>query len=246
MSASITAKRVPGTTSSPPATELKIGGLVSLSSCDWPGELVATVFCQGCPWHCRYCHNPHLLSAEVPGQIAWSAVMRLLHRRVGLLDGVVFSGGEPTLQPALAAAMRDVRAIGLRVGLHTAGSFPNRLVEVLGLVDWVGFDVKAPFARYERITGVPGSGSRARESLEHLLASGTAYEVRTTVHPQLLDGSMLAELADMLATMGVEHYAIQAFRSTGCQDADLIRGVGAMPASLPEQVIKRLGNVVSR
>lgn len=246
MSASTSAKRVPGAMASFPATELRIGGLVSLSSCDWPGELVATVFCQGCPWRCRYCHNRHLLPVDAPGQITWLSVMRLLSRRVGLLDGVVFSGGEPTLQPGLAAAMRDVRAIGLRVGLHTAGPFPERLAEVLPLVDWVGFDVKAPFDSYERVTGVPGSGLRSRESLEHLLASGTAYEVRTTVHPLLLGESALAELGDALATMGVAHYAVQAFRSAGCQDEELNRGVGASLARLPEQVMKRLVNVVSR
>jgi pyruvate formate lyase activating enzyme len=219
---------------------------VHLSSCDWPGELVATVFCQGCPWRCRYCHNPHLLPADAPGRITWPAVMRFLHQRVGLLDGVVFSGGEPTLQPALGAAMRDVRATGLRVGLHTAGPFPDRLAEVLPLVDWVGFDVKAPFDRYECVTGVPGSGSRSRESLERLLASGTAYEVRTTVHPLLLGESALAELGDALATMGVEHYAVQAFRSAGCQDDSLNRGVGAVPPRLPEPVMRRLANVVRR
>jgi pyruvate formate lyase activating enzyme len=148
--------------------ELRVGGLSRLSSCDWPGQLVATVFLQGCPWRCRYCHNPHLLPAPGDGEIAWREVLAFLEARRGLLDGVVFSGGEPTVQAALPAAMRTVRALGFGVGLHTGGPTPERLKAVLPLVDWVGFDVKAPFADYARITGVASSGEAARLSLTHL------------------------------------------------------------------------------
>ncbi len=167
--------------------DLRIGGLARLSTSDWPGELVAAIFCQGCPWDCPYCHNPHLLPATGEPAMDWAEVLAFLERRRGLLDGVVFSGGEPTLQPALPAAIQAVRAMGFRIGLHTAGAFPDRLAGLLPLVDWVGLDVKAPFDDYERITGVPGSGEQALASLQHLLESGVAYEVRTTAHPDLLN-----------------------------------------------------------
>ena len=246
MSASISAKPAPGATPSSLANELRIGGLARLSSCDWPGELVATVFCQGCPWACRYCHNPHLRPADLTGEMDWPAVVRFLRQRVGLLDGVVFSGGEPTLQAGLGAAMRAVRDLGFRVGLHTAGPYPERLAEALPLVDWVGFDAKAPFSAYERVTGVAGSGGRARASLQRLLASGVAYEVRTTVHPDLLDDDALAQLVDELAEIGVARYAVQAFRSAGCRDEALNRTVVASPARLPESVRGRIAEVVNR
>ncbi|HEX7972614.1 MAG TPA: anaerobic ribonucleoside-triphosphate reductase activating protein, partial [Thiobacillus sp.] len=153
---------------------LRVGGLTPLSTTDWPGQLAAVVFCQGCPWRCGYCHNPDLIPARGANEIPWDDVLAFLHRRQGLLDGVVFSGGEPTLQAALPDAMREVRALGFRIGLHTGGAYPQRLAAVLPLVDWVGFDVKAPFADYARITGAAGSGARALAGLQQVLASGVA------------------------------------------------------------------------
>jgi pyruvate formate lyase activating enzyme len=200
---------------------LRVGGLTPLSSADWPGMLAAVVFCQGCPWRCGYCHNPHLIPSASEHEVPWEDVLTFLRRRQGLLDGVVFSGGEPTAQAGLADAMREVRALGFKVGLHTGGAYPRRLAEVLPLVDWVGLDVKAPFADYARVTGVEGSGARARESLAHLLESGVAHEVRTTVHPALVSDADVATLARDLAARGLRHFALQAFRSAGCADEAL-------------------------
>ena len=125
--------------------------------------------------------------------------------------------------------MREVRDLGFRVALHTGGPVPARVAEVLPLLDWVGFDIKAPFAEYERVTGVPGSGEAARASFEAVLSSGVAYEVRTTVHPALLDEDALERMASELAEMGVERWVLQPFRVEGCADAAL---VAAGPAAL--------------
>jgi len=189
---------------------------------DWPGRLVATVFCQGCPWRCPYCHNPHLLAARgaPETQVPWSEVLAFLERRRGLLDGVVFSGGEPTAQTALPDAIRAVRTLGFRVGLHTAGPWPERLAAVLSDLDWVGFDVKAPFEEYAAVTGVLGSGDKALASLRVLLESSVAFEARTTVHPALVDTAMLDRLAGMLANMGVPMFVIQQARSTAALPVD--------------------------
>ena len=194
------------------AVSLRIGGLARLSTCDWPGELAATVFCQGCAWACPYCHNPGLREAQANGLISWASVVDFLASRRGLLDAVVFSGGEPTLQSALLDAVREVRTLGFRVGLHTAGIVPGRFAQVLPSLDWVGFDVKAPFAAYQRITGVRASGDNALESLLSLLASHVAYEVRTTVHSSLLRTEDLIQLKAQLLDLGVESFVIQHFR----------------------------------
>ena len=201
------------------ATELRIGGLARLSTCDWPGELVATVFCQGCPWNCSYCHNPHLIPAHAETGLDWDNVLSFLEARRGLLDGVVFSGGEPTLQAALPEAIRETRALGFRIGLHTGGPYPARLEAILPLIDWIGYDVKAPFAEYERITGVPGSGVKARKGLEMVLESGIACDIRTTEYEPVLDRAALARLADDLAAMGGATTRLQPFRSVGCVEA---------------------------
>jgi pyruvate formate lyase activating enzyme len=175
------------------------------------------VYCQGCPWRCGYCHNPHLLPGRGTADIAWSEVLAFLQRRRGLLDAVVFSGGEPTAQPWLAAAMRDAKALGYRIGLHSAGIYPRRFAEVLPLADWVGFDAKAPFdAAYERITGVRASGEVALESAKALLASGVDCEFRTTWHPGFLSSAELERLTRTLADLGVCRYVLQEFRASGC------------------------------
>jgi pyruvate formate lyase activating enzyme len=101
--------------------------------------------------------------------------------------------------------------------------YPQRLAAALPLVDWVGLDVKAPFADYARITGVAGSGERAHAGLLEVVASGVAHEARTTVHPALLADTEVVGLAHDLAARGVKHFVIQAFRSQGCADEALRR-----------------------
>jgi pyruvate formate lyase activating enzyme len=226
-----------------PTSQLRVGGLAPLSTVDWPGELAAVVFAQGCPWNCLYCHNPHLLTAG-EGSVPWDEVMAFLGTRVNLLDGVVFSGGEPTVQAALTDAIADVRKLGFRVGLHTGGPNPARLAEILPLVDWVGFDVKAPFAEYERITRVPGSGDRALESLRALVASGVAYEVRTTVHPDLLGGEDLERLSVELAEEGVARWAVQAYRPDGAREG--LADARFYESGVPESVRARFAEFTFR
>lgn len=197
------------------ADDLHIAGLTRLSTCDWPGKLVATVFLQGCPLACTYCHNPDLLDPCTPGSIKWQAVRDLLAKRHGLLDGVVFSGGEPTRQAGLAAAMVEVSDLGFEVGLHTAGSYPKRFAEVLPLCDWVGLDIKAPEHLYGAITGVQSSASKAFESLRLALDSGVNLQVRTTVDPTIMSPDDVAELTATLRKLGVREHVLQQVRTEG-------------------------------
>lgn len=201
----------------PKAAGLRLGGLTPLSTADWPGRLAAVLFCQGCSWRCVYCHNPHLMPADAAPERGWEEALAFLRRRVGLLDAVVFSGGEPTLQAGLGAAMREVRALGFAVGLHTAGPCPDRLSAVLPMVDWVGLDIKAPFARYEHVSDVPGSGAKACESLLRVVGAGVDHECRTTVHPSLFTAAELAALSGSLYALGARRHVLQPFRSEGCR-----------------------------
>lgn len=209
---------------------LRVGGFERFSAVDWPGQFVAVVFCQGCAWRCGYCHNPHLIPfSESVAPIAWDDIVAWLDRRHGLLDGVVFSGGEPTLQPGLRAAIATVRELGFRIGLHTGGPAPENLAAVLPLLDWVGFDFKAPFDCYAQVTG-HNHGSLARESFRRLRAAGVACEVRTTWHPRLLGEEDLAAMARTLSAEGVAEWVVQRFRATGCADESLgAETIGEVP-----------------
>jgi pyruvate-formate lyase-activating enzyme len=109
---------------------------------------------------------------------------------------------------------------------------------VLPLLDWVGMDVMAEFHRYAALTGVPGSGERARRSMELILASGVAHEFRTTVHPTLLPAATLKRVAALLAARGARHYVLQEFRSEGCASASLLQdsGPGYLDSALYRQL----------
>jgi anaerobic ribonucleoside-triphosphate reductase activating protein len=142
------------------ADDLAIAGFVPFSSIDWPTRLAATVFLQGCPWNCGYCQNPDLIDPLLSGTIAWRTVRETLERRAGLLDGVVFSGGEPLRQAAVVDAIAEVREMGFLAAVHTAGSYPARLEALLPSLAWVGLDIKAPPLLYGAVTGVEASGAR--------------------------------------------------------------------------------------
>ena len=225
------------------AERLRIGGLTPLTTLDFPGELAAVVFCQGCPWRCRYCQNGDLLAARRDDLIPWSRVRDLLDRRRGLLDAVVFSGGEPTLDPALPQAIDQVRALGFKVGLHSAGIHPQRLQAVLPRVDWVGLDIKAPLADdagHARVTGRRGSASPVRRSLAALVQQARTrdlpFECRTTAHPALLDATALLAVADDMAAAGVVHWVLQIARAQGA-----IGTLGAVGADYPStDTLRRL------
>lgn len=201
---------------------VQVGGLTPLTTIDYPGLLACVVFCQGCAWRCGYCHNPELLAARAsrPG-LGWDDVLAFLQQRQGLLDAVVFSGGEATLQPMLGEAMRQVRALGFKVGLHTAGIKPTALQRVLPLCDWVGFDIKGLPSQVDAVTGCSGAAQANWTSLDLLLASGVEFECRTTVHWQQTNGESLRQLAQHLRGLGVRHWVVQPVRSDRMLDPAL-------------------------
>ena len=201
------------------ADDLNVAGFEPFSSCDWPGRLVATVFLQGCPWDCGYCHNAAIIDPRAQGESSWAEVRAVLARRSGLLDGVVFSGGEPTRQAGLAAAMREVRAAGYAVGLHTGGAYPRRVRDLAaeGLLDWVGLDIKGPRDRFDVVTRRPGGARPAFETLRVLQDAGVPMQVRTTVDPTVLSPDDVARLTAELAEAGVTDHVLQEVRTDGAR-----------------------------
>ena len=193
------------------ATSLRIGGFEPFSTVDYPGRLAAVIFCQGCPLRCGYCHNPDLIPVRAARVLSFEDILSAIDLRNGFLDAVVFSGGEPLAQAAVIPAMEAMRERGFEIGLHTEGTNPALFEAALPLVDWVGFDVKAPFDSYRGVTGAD-VGAKARVSLETLVKSGVAYEVRTTVCPVWIGKAEICMMASMLREMGVRRYVVQEAR----------------------------------
>ncbi|GAB2882609.1 anaerobic ribonucleoside-triphosphate reductase activating protein [Microbulbifer echini] len=191
------------------AEKLRIGGFTPFTAIDFPGELAAVVFCQGCPWRCRYCHNGDLLPARAPSNYGWDQILTFLADRQGLLDAIVFSGGEPTAQNALRFAIVQVRELGFKVGLHTAGIYPSRLSRLIHNLDWVGLDIKAMPENYPSITGVDGSGVAPWQCAEILAKSKTPLQVRLTRHTSLTTEGELKQIREKLQRIGIEHLEVQ-------------------------------------
>ena len=194
---------------------MQVGGFLPFTMIDYPGKLSAVVFTQGCPLRCPYCHNPELQTPSVQTQIDWGGVLLTLEKRKSLLDGVVFSGGEPLMQPDIEQAMRTVKDMGFLVGLHTSGVFAEVLEKVLPLTDWVGLDIKAPFDKYAKASGTAKSfdmGKRAERALGMILASRAGLEVRTTTDPRVVSKADILSMADVLSAKGVKHFVLQEYR----------------------------------
>ena len=197
------------------ADTLKISRWTATYADDWPGRTVLTVLMQGCPWSCTSCMHPELRDSLAAASVRWSEVRDVIaHSRSGL-DGVVFSGGEPTRQDGLADAMEQVRALGLPVGLHTSGSYPQRLAAVLSLADRVVLEIKAPATHYRAVTGVGSSAHKAFASLRLALDSGVDLQVRTVVDHGVLDSDAVDALRENLAAMGVRDHVMVEFVPPG-------------------------------
>ena len=219
---------------------LPMAGLVPWTTQDFPGRQSCVIFLQGCRWRCRYCHNTHLWSLQEKGTLDWKDVESFLKRRRGLLDAVVFSGGEPLLHPDLLLAVDRVKELGFQVALHTAGAVPSTLGKLLPKLDWVGFDMKAPFQKYEKVTLIRGSGGVARQSAQLLMESGVPYEFRTSLHSSLLNDADLIEITKDLKELKAQRFYLQEVRTQGCQDVELLASQARIQESVSSQTLEFL------
>ena len=217
---------------------------VQMTLADYPQKIAASLFVGGCNFRCPNCHNRDLVLApdhrpDIPLPEIWA----FLEARVGLLDGVVISGGEPTLQPDLIPFAQRLREMGYAVKLDTNGYRPLVLREVLGrgllhapVVDYVAMDVKAPLSKYALATGVQVDTARIETSITLLLESGVPCEFRTTVVPGLLDEEDVVEIAAGLAVVsgapGEVAYYLQQFVPRNTLDPRLLECVPYSPTRL--------------
>lgn len=169
---------------------MKIAGCVRFSLCDFPGRTSAVVFTQGCNFQCPFCHNQALIAEDpVDGDLlSEDDFLEFLSGRKGQLDGVVVSGGEPTVHADLPEFLRRVKSMGFDVKLDTNGSRPEVLDRILAdsLVDFVAMDVKAPLASYEKLSGIPVPVEKLERSMMTIARSGVEHEFRTTLIDALI------------------------------------------------------------
>lgn len=215
----------------PPIAELLPSTLL-----EWEDRISAAVALQGCNFRCPFCHSAGMVPVGPPEQeVPWGVVEEHLHGNTGWIDGVVVSGGEPTIHAGLASLLEKMRALELPVKLDTNGSNPAMLRELVNaeVVEHIALDVKALFEPedYERATGNKGALAKVLETLEYLKGSPVSYELRTTCVPGLLGPDEEAKLLALARDLSwARAWYLQAFRPVGCLDPEYEK----LPATNPE------------
>jgi pyruvate formate lyase activating enzyme len=218
-----------------------IGGLEKLTLIDFPGKMAAIIFTQNCNFRCQFCYNPSLVVCseekqesdnscktkghsqnQVKNENSLSSpendLFHFLESRRGKLDGVVITGGEPTLHSDLPEFIKKIRKMGYAIKLDTNGTNPKMLKELLAekLLDYIAMDLKAPLTEYEKVVGVKIDISKIKESIKIIINSGVPYEFRTTVVPGLIVLDDIKVMGE--AIKGAGKWYLQKFKS----DTDLV------------------------
>jgi len=213
-----------------------ICGLQKLSLLDYPEKLAATIFTGGCNMRCPFCHNALLVTRVSESEtIDESEILIFLKKRIGLLDGVCITGGEPLLQNDLADFIIEIRKLGFKIKLDTNGTFPEKLAALLnmGLIDYVAMDIKNSPEKYPLTVGLPNFDSApVFESAAILMNSPVPYEFRTTLVRELHTFDDMETIGRILS--GAKNYYLQNFEDSG----DLVGSFGVSPVfsafSVPE------------
>jgi pyruvate formate lyase activating enzyme len=180
---------------------------------DYPDKTACIIWFAGCNMRCLYCYNPEIVTGE--GKLTYSNILSFLTKRVGLLDGVVLSGGECTSAKGLIEFARSIRKIGMKIKLDTNGSNPHVVEQLINedLIDYVALDFKASKAKYMQITGSKLYG-RFEKTLGLLMCKQLNFEIRTTIHESLLS---LDDINDMIHYLSEKGYKgklyLQQFRN---------------------------------
>jgi len=200
---------------------LHIKGSQGTSLLDFPGRIASIIFTGGCNFRCRFCYNRDLISASVLPDLDTGDVLRAIELRRGFIEGVVVTGGEPSINRDLPDLLKEIKTIGLDVKLDTNGTHPEILEEIINnnLADYIAMDYKAPLEKLEAVICVRGAEERVAASARLLISSGADCEFRTTVHPKLVNLEDILESANEIE--GAPAYYLQQFEPFSPLDPQL-------------------------
>ncbi len=200
-----------------------IGGIQKSTLIDYPQKIASVVFTQGCNFRCGYCHNPELLSAsKTYGITTTDEYIAFLKTRLGKLDGVVITGGEPTLQSGLYEFIYKIKNLGFSVKLDTNGTNPDILNKLIrnNLLDYIAMDIKAPLRKYTQITNVNVSIKDIKNSIKIIIKSNIEHEFRTTVIKSQISPEDIIEIGKIIN--GAQRYYLQKFIPSKILDINLL------------------------
>ncbi|WP_457548970.1 anaerobic ribonucleoside-triphosphate reductase activating protein [Archaeoglobus sp.] len=221
---------------------MRYGGILDLSTVDFPKKLCAVVFFVGCPFRCPYCQNYRLFEGGI--EVKPEEIAKKLRENY-LIEGVCFTGGEPLLQKLdeLAKLIELLKDHGLAVKLDTNGYYPEKLINLIDSLDYIAMDFKTVPEKYAEVTGKNDSFEKFLESLRILVDSGIDFEIRTTVVPTITDEDDLIRMGKILASYGVEKFVLQQFRNEDVYDPKF-REVTPYPKEFYFKVGKKLKEIL--
>ena len=222
-----------------------IGGLQRFSLIDYPGKISAVIFTQGCNFRCPYCHNPELVGFDREDLIEEDYVLSFLEERRGKIDGVVLTGGEPTLQSDLVDFLKEIKNLGFLIKLDTNGSCPEVIEELLEakLLDYIAMDIKASLENYSEITNAKVDIGKIKRSIDVIMHSGVTYEFRTTVVKSQLKMDDILKIGE--AIRSADLYVLQSFRPTKTLDPNFLKETSYTKEEL-EDIASSLKKLVKR
>ena len=219
---------------------MNIQGFQKLTLLDFPGRTACTVFTGGCNLRCPFCHNVALVLAPEEEPFAEEEIFSYLAKRRGVLDGVAVTGGEPLLQPDIAAFLRRIKEMGFLTKVDTNGFFPEALEAILneGLADYVAMDIKNSKQKYAATCGRQSIDlGKVEKSIRLLKNAGIDFEFRTTVVGGFHTDEDIEDICRWLS--GCQRYYLQAFKDSGI----LKEGSGY---TLPEEEMLAMRDIARR
>lgn len=205
---------------------MKIGAIQKFSMIDYEGKLAAVIFTQGCNFRCPYCHNPELVKPEKYQQpVPAEEIFAFLRKRIGKLDAVVITGGEPTLHTDLHLFIKQIKEMGFLVKLDTNGTNPDILEHLVreNLVDYLAMDLKAPLIKYSKVTNTAVDLHKIARSIDLIKSSGIEYEFRSTLVEDLLTEEEVLDIGELLEEK--TRYFLQNFVPTKTLNESFIEAV---------------------
>ena len=191
---------------------------------DYPNKLAAIVFTLGCNFRCGYCHNPELVLPEkFNPSLDEEKILEFFKTRVGKLDAISITGGEPTMQKDLTQFMKKIKDLGFLIKLDTNGTDPKTLKEIIDnkLVDYIAMDIKAPFEKYEEVIKTKVDLEDIKKSIKMIMSSKIEYEFRTTIVKSQLSVKDLMGIGKLIK--GANIYYLQKFVSSKANDDEFLK-----------------------
>ena len=192
---------------------MEFKGINKLSLLDYPGKVAAILYVDVCNFCCEYCHNWNtLIATEDNEDLFFEDILSFLRKRVGVLDGVVISGGEPTLMPNLEEKIRAIRSLGYAIKLDTNGTHPEVVEDLVnkGLLDYVAMDIKSSLDDYHRFTNNDVLIENVCKTIEFLKQNRVDYEFRMTLIDEYHKEEVIEKVRDLLK--GSKRLFLQQFK----------------------------------